>query len=139
VRTATLLSHALIRAVATARRNRSTAVTVAAPRRAAAIANAPLPVQTSSTEDRPGSTSSASNAARSHVSEIGRKTPGSVTSRSGHSGIRKATPAPSARGPISERVIEALRRPPGSVDAGPLASCDQPLADDDLHLSLYVL
>jgi len=46
---------------------------------------------------------------------------------------------PSPRGPISERVIDALQRPPGSLDPGPLPTCDQPLADDDLHLSLYVL
>jgi hypothetical protein len=46
---------------------------------------------------------------------------------------------PTPRGPISERLIDALRRSPGTLAAGPLPTIDQPLSDDDLHLSLYVL
>ena len=46
---------------------------------------------------------------------------------------------PTPRGPISERLIAALSRPPGALLGGPLSSPTDPLSDDDLHLSLYVL
>jgi hypothetical protein len=45
---------------------------------------------------------------------------------------------PSPRGPLSELLTRALRKPPGDLpglDAGPV---EDPLADEDLHLSLYL-
>ncbi|HEU4868185.1 MAG TPA: iron-containing redox enzyme family protein [Actinomycetota bacterium] len=44
---------------------------------------------------------------------------------------------PSARGPISERLFEALRAGPSSIDLGFDLPVDA-LSDDDLHLALYV-
>ena len=64
-------SRALSRAVETARRETSTAVTSRAPRIAAAIASSPLPVHRSSTEARGGSVCSRSCSASSHVSLVG--------------------------------------------------------------------
>ena len=43
---------------------------------------------------------------------------------------------PQARGPISERLIEALREEPRDL-AAPTIDVTDPLADDDLHLALY--
>src|SRR3954468_5317232 len=74
----TPLSRALSRAISTARRDTSIAVTLRAPRCAATIASAPLPVQTSSTEARGPTVCSRRTSASIHVSEIGRNTPGSV-------------------------------------------------------------
>src|SRR5690242_1096416 len=45
---------------------------------------------------------------------------------------------PSPRGPITERLIAAFGRAPGSLDAGTLPRFDDPLADDDLQLALYL-
>ena len=44
---------------------------------------------------------------------------------------------PRPRGPISERVLAALAAPPKPIDVFPPAT-DQPLVDEDLHLTLYV-
>jgi hypothetical protein len=46
---------------------------------------------------------------------------------------------PTPRGPISERLIAALSCPPGTLLGGTVPSPADPLSDDDLHLSLYVL
>ena len=49
---------------------------------------------------------------------------------------------PSPRGPVSERLIPLLRRPPGTSDESLLSSFAAPedaLADEDLQLSLYLL
>lgn len=43
---------------------------------------------------------------------------------------------PRPRGPLSEAVVAALRRAPGSVPSPRVAS-DDPVADDDLQLALY--
>ena len=77
-RTRTPLRRALIRAVSAARREMSTAVTGAAPARAAAIPMTPLPQQRSQT-DRPSGASSAIAAASIHESLRGANTPGRVT------------------------------------------------------------
>jgi len=46
---------------------------------------------------------------------------------------------PSARGPLSERLTGRLRgRPPGALPAAAIPSGADPLADDDLHLALYL-
>jgi hypothetical protein len=47
---------------------------------------------------------------------------------------------PDPRGPLSERLFEALRRPPDLVDelVAPEPSAADPIADDDLQLALYV-
>jgi hypothetical protein len=45
---------------------------------------------------------------------------------------------PSARGPLSQSIVEGLRRAPGSGLALPRVD-DDPLGGDDLHLALYVL
>jgi hypothetical protein len=47
---------------------------------------------------------------------------------------------PAPRGPLSAAVLEALRDPAGTLSAGiePPEVAD-PLADDDLHLTLYCL
>ncbi|CAN5821145.1 iron-containing redox enzyme family protein [soil metagenome] len=44
---------------------------------------------------------------------------------------------PSPRGPISRRLLKALGGSPGAIDLGFNSPAD-PLADDDLHLALYV-
>jgi hypothetical protein len=44
---------------------------------------------------------------------------------------------PLARGETSERLLEHLRRRPGSVELPPVSAAD-PLGDEDLQLSLYV-
>ncbi|WCB96464.1 hypothetical protein DSM104299_05223 [Baekduia alba] len=47
---------------------------------------------------------------------------------------------PSPRGPLSEALVAALASAPGSADLAELAVTPaDPLADDDLHLALYVL
>jgi hypothetical protein len=47
---------------------------------------------------------------------------------------------PVPRGPLSAAVLEALTRPPGSLDELiPVPHVADPLADDDLHLTLYCL
>ncbi|MBB4662279.1 iron-containing redox enzyme family protein [Conexibacter arvalis] len=54
----------------------------------------------------------------------------------------RAFALPTPRGPLSERLIETLRRQPGAPLAAPapdaLAAIDDPLADDDLQLALYL-
>jgi hypothetical protein len=45
---------------------------------------------------------------------------------------------PSPRGLVTERLIDALQRAPGSLDAGELPPFDEPLADEDLQLALYL-
>jgi hypothetical protein len=45
---------------------------------------------------------------------------------------------PSPRGPISERLIAALRCDPGALPHHDLPACADPLADDDLQLALYL-
>lgn len=46
---------------------------------------------------------------------------------------------PAGRGPISSLLVEHLRRPPHRVPAsGAIRVADDPLADDDLQLALYV-
>jgi hypothetical protein len=50
----------------------------------------------------------------------------------------QAPPLPQPRGPLSERLVDTLRRSPHAVDLPPEAGGD-PLVDDDLHVSLYVL
>src|SRR5215218_847835 len=70
-----------MRAVSTARRETSTAVTLPAPRCAAQTARTPLPVHRSSTDAPNHSACSDMARASNHVSEIGRKTPGSVAIR----------------------------------------------------------
>lgn len=46
-------------------------------------------------------------------------------------------PLPSSRGPITERLFQALAKRPGTLAEFPLLAGD-PLSDDDLHLALYV-
>jgi hypothetical protein len=46
---------------------------------------------------------------------------------------------PTPRGPLSESLLTALTGAPGTLPAIPVAAPDDPLADDDLHLALYVL
>lgn len=47
---------------------------------------------------------------------------------------------PNPRGPLSEALVAALATTPGRADFAELAIApDDPLADDDLHLALYVL
>jgi Iron-containing redox enzyme len=48
-------------------------------------------------------------------------------------------PLPSARGPVSEYLLEALLAPPHELAPTPVALISDPLADEDLHLSLYLL
>jgi hypothetical protein len=46
---------------------------------------------------------------------------------------------PPPRGPLGERLFEALREPPGGELAAPAAiDCGDPIADEDLQLALYV-
>jgi heme oxygenase-like protein len=45
---------------------------------------------------------------------------------------------PSPRGPVTERLIAALGHAHGSLDVGALARFDDPLADNDLQLALYL-
>lgn len=45
---------------------------------------------------------------------------------------------PSPRGPATDRLMAALAHPPGSLDAGALPRFDDPLADEDLQLALYL-
>src|SRR3954447_19985166 len=97
-RTRTPLRRALMRVVSTARRETSTAVTAPAPRRAAQMASAPLPVHRSSTDALGGSVCSRRRSASSQLSLMGRNTPGSVTSFTGAfyppPGARKRMPPP---------------------------------------------
>ncbi len=46
---------------------------------------------------------------------------------------------PAARGPGSERLIDELRRPPYELTLSTLPAPPDPLADEDLQLSLYLL
>jgi hypothetical protein len=46
-------------------------------------------------------------------------------------------PLPSSRGPITERLFQALVRRPGGLNEFPPSQGD-PLSDDDIHLALYV-
>ncbi len=49
-------------------------------------------------------------------------------------------PLPRPRGPISDHLIDRLRRDPHTIpSAAGIQSPGDPLADDDLHLALYVL
>ncbi|HZT65682.1 MAG TPA: iron-containing redox enzyme family protein [Acidimicrobiales bacterium] len=45
---------------------------------------------------------------------------------------------PTPRGDVSSSLIEALRRPPGTALVSAVEPPDDPLTDEDLHLSLYV-
>ncbi|MBV9603459.1 MAG: iron-containing redox enzyme family protein [Solirubrobacterales bacterium] len=45
---------------------------------------------------------------------------------------------PSPRGPVSEHLLTALQNAPGTLDAIELPSFGEPLADEDLQLSLYL-
>src|SRR4051812_24608522 len=51
-------------------------------------------------------------------------------------------PVPAARGPLSATVLDVLRSPPGTPADEPVAflglDVADPLADDDLHLALYL-
>jgi Iron-containing redox enzyme len=46
--------------------------------------------------------------------------------------------APAPRGDISEFILGALKGEPGALPPAPAISADDPLADDDLHLALYL-
>jgi hypothetical protein len=46
---------------------------------------------------------------------------------------------PVPRGPLSEALLAALAQAPGSLPSVAVTAPSDPLADDDLHLSLYVL
>jgi hypothetical protein len=46
---------------------------------------------------------------------------------------------PTARGPLSGALLDALRSAPGSLEPIALPAVADPLADDDLHLALYCL
>ncbi|HWH94274.1 MAG TPA: iron-containing redox enzyme family protein [Baekduia sp.] len=46
---------------------------------------------------------------------------------------------PDPRGPLSEALVAALVAPPGTRLSVPVSAPSDPLADDDLHLALYVL
>jgi hypothetical protein len=46
---------------------------------------------------------------------------------------------PTPRGPLSEALLTALAGPPGTLPEIPVSAPGDPLADDDLHLALYVL
>src|SRR4051794_41908592 len=46
---------------------------------------------------------------------------------------------PSPRGPLSEALIAALAGAPGTLPPITVMAPSDPLADDDLHLALYVL
>jgi Iron-containing redox enzyme len=48
----------------------------------------------------------------------------------------RSLPAP--RGPVTERLLSALQHAPGSLDAGASPRFDDPLADEDLQLALYL-
>ena len=45
---------------------------------------------------------------------------------------------PAPRGPLSARLIESLQRPPHQILGPELPAVSDPLADDDLHLALYL-
>jgi Iron-containing redox enzyme len=45
---------------------------------------------------------------------------------------------PSPRGPVSERLIDGLREAPGTLPRVELPIFEEPLADEDLHLALYL-
>lgn len=45
---------------------------------------------------------------------------------------------PSPRGAVSERLLAALQGPPGNLDPVELPSFEEPLADEDLQLALYL-
>jgi Iron-containing redox enzyme len=45
---------------------------------------------------------------------------------------------PSPRGPVTQRLIAALGEAPGSLESGALPAFDDPLADEDLQLALYL-
>jgi hypothetical protein len=46
---------------------------------------------------------------------------------------------PAARGPLSEQLLDELRRPPGGAgSAPPVVQVADPLADEDLNLALYL-
>src|SRR5436309_9629416 len=47
-------------------------------------------------------------------------------------------PLPSPRGPISEFVLDSLRREPHELDRIEISPVSDPLGDDDLHLALYL-
>jgi hypothetical protein len=58
----------------------------------------------------------------------------------GPGGYLAAMPVvPSPRGPLSAALLEALAQTPGDLPQIDLPDVADPLADDDLHLSLYVL
>jgi pyrroloquinoline quinone (PQQ) biosynthesis protein C len=46
---------------------------------------------------------------------------------------------PVARGPVGDVLLEHLRRAPHALPQPPATACDDPLADEDLQLALYVL
>ena len=46
--------------------------------------------------------------------------------------------APLARGPLTERLLSALRRPPHDMGTDVALAVREPLSDDDLHLALYL-
>jgi hypothetical protein len=55
-------------------------------------------------------------------------------SRPGRAAVRVPTP----RGPTTERLLDALQRPPHALPALPLPHGADPLADEDLQLALYL-
>ena len=55
----------------------------------------------------------------------------------GDAEIRRSMELPSARGPLTDWLTEALRSAPGDLVTAPGVSGD-PLSDDDLHLALYL-
>src|SRR4051794_34800526 len=126
-RTRTPLSRALMRTVITARRERSTAVTSRAPRCAARMASAPLPVHTSSTDARRRATSSSRTWASIQVSEMGEKTPGRVMIR-----IRTASlPAGGRRPTPPSRPDRRACRTPAAGSSPLVAAIDLPELDEE--------
>src|SRR3954471_5122473 len=116
-RTRTPFRRALSRAVRTARREMSTAVTSRAPRRAAATASAPLPVHRSSTEARGATVASRSHSASIHVSLSGRKTPGGTSSRTRRFISSPALPQTNASAPDADQ-LRAIFDAPGPLTVG---------------------
>ncbi len=52
--------------------------------------------------------------------------------------MRPVIALPNARGPLSDHVLTALREPPGALAVPAVGDPPDPLADDDLHLALYL-
>lgn len=91
----------------------------------------------SSNDFTPPSSASGSNSSQVRVDEAGLGADDSRAAKTGHGG-RDWPLLPWSRGPLSEVVLAALQRGPGTLGSTPTLADVDALSDDDFSLALYL-